>query len=395
MKIETGKGAISIAALLGIWSVSALTSLPGLAVSPILDKLKEIFPRASDFDIQMLTSLPSLLIIPFVLLAGHLTARVPYYRLLAWGLWLFLVSGVLYFFCDAMWQLIVVSALLGIGSGIIIPLSTSLVSRFFVGDYRTRQFGYSSAITNVTLVVATAVAGYLADIQWRLPFAVYLLPIVSILLVPTMRSSDNTATIEDKPQENSSFAGLNFPRLLPYMMYYLLVTYLTVVVSFNLPFLMGELKYDTDVSGVVIALFFLAIMAPGFFLSPILRVMKGRVEMLCLLLIAVGLLLVFAFSSLWMIALGCIVAGAGYGIVQPYLYDCVTTVSSAQRVTFALALLMAMNYVAILVCPFFVDYLQELMHVNSQRFAFGLNFVISLAALCVMLVHRASCRYRR
>ena len=82
MKIDTGKGTITLWALLGIWSVSALTSLPGLAISPILGDLSEIFKSATELDIQMLTSLPSLLIIPFILLAGHLTNAVGYIRLL-------------------------------------------------------------------------------------------------------------------------------------------------------------------------------------------------------------------------------------------------------------------------------------------------------------------------
>ena len=73
MKISTGKGTISLPVLLAIWSVSAVTSLPGLAVSPILGDLNTIFPSASDLEIQMLTSLPSLLIIPFVLLSGKLS----------------------------------------------------------------------------------------------------------------------------------------------------------------------------------------------------------------------------------------------------------------------------------------------------------------------------------
>ena len=74
MKINTGQGTIPLITLIGIWSVSALTSLPGLAVSPILGELSTIFPHATELDIQMLTSLPSLLIIPFVLLAGKLAA---------------------------------------------------------------------------------------------------------------------------------------------------------------------------------------------------------------------------------------------------------------------------------------------------------------------------------
>ena len=162
MKINTGRGTIPLITLVGIWSVSALTSLPGLAVSPILGQLTTIFPHATELDIQMLTSLPSLLIIPFVLLAGKLAEKRDFVRLLKAGLWMFAASGVLYLFSDKMWQLMVVSALLGIGSGLIIPLSTGLVSRYFTGEYRVKQFGYSSAITNVTLVVATEVTGYLA-----------------------------------------------------------------------------------------------------------------------------------------------------------------------------------------------------------------------------------------
>ena len=70
MRISTGKGEIGLLALLAIWSVSAVTSLPGLAVSPVLEDLSRIFPSASELEVQMLSSLPSLLIIPFVMLAG-------------------------------------------------------------------------------------------------------------------------------------------------------------------------------------------------------------------------------------------------------------------------------------------------------------------------------------
>ena len=144
---------------MGIWSISALSALPGLAVSPILGQLSTIFPHASEFDIQLLTSLPSLLTIPFILLSGKLTERVNNVWLLQVGLVVFALSGVLYLFSGQMWQLIAVSALLGIGAGIIVPLSTGLISRHFVGRYRTRQFGLSSAITNVTLVLATMLTG--------------------------------------------------------------------------------------------------------------------------------------------------------------------------------------------------------------------------------------------
>lgn len=392
--IKTGKGTITLVALLGIWSVSALTSLPGLAVSPILDKIQHIFPHSSEFDVQMLTSLPSLLIIPFMLFSGRMAERLGYYRVLACGLWLFLLSGVLYMICTQMWQLILVSALLGIGSGIIIPLSTSLISRFFYGDYRTRQFGYSSAITNVTLVLATALTGYLAEVEWRLPFVVYLFPVVSIFLLPFVWRSDNNGVSPVEKREQSS-AGINYKSLSLYMLYYFVITYLTVIVSFNLSFLMNGYGYDSGTSGVVISIFFLAIMVPGLFLSSILKIMKGKVELRSLLVITIGLFVIYTYSSLPLIILGCIITGVGYGIAQPYLYDKVTQITPTGKVTYALALLMVMNYVAILVCPFIVDYMQDIVHDHSQRFAFGFNFIIAILSLLVMIIGRIVLVYKK
>lgn len=387
---------MTLAALLGIWSVSALTSLPGLAVSPILDKLTTVFPSASELDIQMLTSLPSLLIIPFVLLAGRFTERIGYMRLLVWGLSLFLLSGVLYLFCVRMWQLIAVSALLGVGAGIIIPLSTALISRFFEGDYRTRQFGYSSAITNVMLVVATALAGFLADVQWRLPFLVYLFPLFSLLFVPSLVKADRGVAVPHNSDASNCRAkgGIDRLRLVRYMIYYLLITYLTVIISFNLPFLLGEYGHGSDSSGVLISLFFLAMMIPGFFLSRILKVMGSDVEGKSLLIIGVGLLIIYMDSSLVTVALGCVVTGVGYGIAQPYIYDRSAAAATPQRAPFALALVMAMNYVAILGCPFVVDGMQHLAHTSSERFAFGMNVVIAVVALLLLLVYRVVRLYR-
>ena len=86
MKIETGQGTIPLITLLGIWSISALNALPGLAVSPILGQMSTIFPHSSEFDIQLLSSLPSLLTIPFILLSGKLTERINNIVLLQVGL---------------------------------------------------------------------------------------------------------------------------------------------------------------------------------------------------------------------------------------------------------------------------------------------------------------------
>ena len=391
MKIQTGRGTIPLITLIAIWSISALTSLPGLAVSPILGDLTKIFPKATDLDIQMLTSLPSLLIIPFILLGGKLTEKVDFVRILKIGLWLFAASGILYLISNKMWQLIVVSALLGIGSGLIIPLSTGLISKYFVGTYRVKQFGLSSAITNFTLVIATAVTGYLAEVSWHLPFLVYLLPLISILLVGHLKESRSDAAVKPSSQSTApsgqtpavdtggSKYGIHIKHLLQIMLFYGVTTFIVLAVIFNLSFLMEKHHFSSGNSGLMISLFFLAIMAPGFCLDKIVDELKERTKAYSLLSMAVGLALIWIAPIEWLIIPGCILVGLGYGVIQPMLYDKTTHTALPQKATMALAFVMMMNYLAILLYPFIIDFLQNLFHTQSQEFPFIFNLLITIA----------------
>lgn len=390
MKINTGQGTIPLITLIGIWSISALTSLPGLAVSPILGELSTIFPHATELDIQMLTSLPSLLIIPFVLLAGKLAEKRDFIRLLRVGLWLFAASGVLYLFSSKMWQLMAVSALLGIGAGLIIPLSTGLISRYFTGEYRVKQFGYSSAITNMTLVVATAVTGYLAEVHWRLPFVVYLLPLISLVLSAYLKKNTVSVTVKQAsaviPSMQSAPVisgkyGIHIRHLIQLMLFYGVVTYVVLAVTFNLPFLMEAHHFSSGNSGLMISLFFLAIMAPGFMLDNIVKLLGNKTKLYSLLAVAVGLLLIWISPTECLIVPGCILVGLGYGIIQPLIYDKTVDTAIPQKTTLALAFVMVMNYLAILLSPFITDFFQWVFHTGSQEFPFIFNLCITILTM--------------
>ncbi|WP_195501389.1 MFS transporter [Bacteroides clarus] len=390
MKINTGQGTIPLITLIGIWSISALTSLPGLAVSPILGELSTIFPHATELDIQMLASLPSLLIIPFVLLAGKLAEKRDFIRLLRVGLWLFAASGVLYLFSSKMWQLMAVSALLGIGAGLIIPLSTGLISRYFTGEYRVKQFGYSSAITNMTLVVATAVTGYLAEVHWRLPFVVYLLPLISLVLSAYLKKNTVSVTVKQAsaviPSMQSAPVisgkyGIHIRHLIQLMLFYGVVTYVVLAVTFNLPFLMEAHHFSSGNSGLMISLFFLAIMAPGFMLDNIVKLLGNKTKLYSLLAVAVGLLLIWISPTEWLIVPGCILVGLGYGIIQPLIYDKTVDTAIPQKTTLALAFVMVMNYLAILLSPFITDFFQWIFHTGSQEFPFIFNLCITILTM--------------
>lgn len=387
MKINTGKGNITLITLIAIWSVSAVTSLPGLAVSPILGDMNNIFPKASDLEIQMLTSLPSLLIIPFVLLAGRLSTGRDKLPMLYLGLAIFTLCGVACLVAKSMTALIIISSILGIGAGMIIPLSTGLVVDYFTGDFRVKQLGYSSAINNLTLVGATALTGYVADINWHLSFLVYLLPGVSLLLCLALRRESAAA----EPIESDQYKqqSINKRHLAVLTLFYFVITFASLVVTFDTAFLFEKYKIRQELAGVSISLFFLAIMLPGLFLSHIIKYTRSYTNVISTLLLTLGLLSMTIFKSPAMLVIGVILSGFGYGIMQPLIYDKAAIIAPPHLATQALSIVMAANYIAIILCPFIIDAVRKLFATQSISFSFGLCAVVAAVTTLIAFIGKS------
>ena len=389
MKISTGKGYISLLALVAIWSVSAVTSLPGLAISPILEDLSRIFPSASQLEIQMLTSLPSLLIIPFVLLAGWLSERGgESLKLLAVGLLIFFASGMLCIFAKDIRLLIVASCIMGIGAGIVVPYSTGLVVRYFTGNSRVQQLGISSAVNNLSLVVATVVVGWIATKDWHLAFSVYLLPAVALVMLFALRNTKSAPEPEESDQLRQS--TINWWRLTGLSVLYFVITFTTLVITFYLSFLLEKYRFPQEMSSVMISLFFLAIMLPGLVLNGIIRRTRSMTIFLSLCLIVVGLLLVGTIPDIPLMTLGVILTGVGYGVLQPIIYDKTAIIAPPEAATNALSVVMAVNYIAVVVCPFVVDFVAKIMGQNRSTFPFVASAVLVAMVAFLSLLLRKS-----
>lgn len=114
--IQTGKTPVTVMTLLAILSISLVVNLPGLAVTPMLGSLSKVFPDTSQLEKQLLTILPNLLIIPFVLLSGKLSLTRHKTAIVVTGLVIFTACAIGYLLASDMVTLIVLSCLLGCGA---------------------------------------------------------------------------------------------------------------------------------------------------------------------------------------------------------------------------------------------------------------------------------------
>lgn len=173
-----------------ILSLSLLTVMAGAAVAPALEVIREHFSEASKLEIQLIVSMPALFIVITNLFFGKLAERFGARALTMLGLVLYTVGGSAAGLFDSIWAVLIMRALVGVGVGIIMPLSTGLLTYYFPPERREGLMGLSSAANQLGGVVATALAGVLANISWRLSFAVYLMGLISIVLCLVFMPND-------------------------------------------------------------------------------------------------------------------------------------------------------------------------------------------------------------
>ena len=412
MQIKTGKGTgtISLMVVMAIWSLSLAVDLPGLAVTPIEGSLRSIFPDVTDFKIQLLTVLPNVVIIPFVLLSGKLSETRHKIAVIVLGTVLYIVAGALSIFSSSLSALIWLSCLLGAGCGLILPFSTGLIADVFAGKYRTKQMGIISAIGNIALVGATFVVGFLAAKSWHLPFLVYLIPLISLVLIPflkkipqsdyaatpntaasasTSQTSAKAATPASTDQDGFSTAnqkvagGFYLGRTVWLLLAYFFFVFATSVPAYYLPNLMPEYHMSTEDVSTVTSIFYLAMFVIGLFVTGTMKIFRKTTFILATALIFGGFLLFVFTRSLPIYIIASAIVGLGNGLAQPIFYTKATElVTSESKSTLALAYLQVANYVAISLVPVLIGLSETIFSNHTNLFP----FIVTGVAVAVVLV---------
>ncbi len=399
--IKTGKGPINLMVVMAIWALSLAVDLPGLAITPVLAELKTIFPDATELEVQLLTVLPNVFIIPFVLWSGKLSLSKHKVAIVVLSLIIYLIAAILYLFAKSMIELIIFSCLLGVGCGLLIPFSTGLIADVFTGKYRMTQMGIISAIGNLTVVIATFIVGYLVMKNWHFPFLVYLVPIIPLCLAPWLKkipkadleNEQPTQHTQDTPQAPALWpakpgekivGGFYLGRTLWLYAAYFFFVYATTVPSLYVSFLLGAA--DSAAASWVTSAFYIAMVVVGFILNPILRAFKRGsfvVAFICLL-IGFGLFCITKAPA-WLITGYCIM-GIGNGMAQPIFYDKATEcITSDSKSTLSLAFLLAANYAAISLAPEIISLFQWIFHTHSVVFPFIFNFFLTAGVFVIQL----------
>lgn len=392
--IQTGKGfKIPLIAVIDIYIIYFIVNFPGLAISPIMNKLAEIFPHTSHLEIQMIYMAPNIACIPFTFVGGWLATHYNKITVINICCVVYAAAGIAFFFVDSVMMLIVLSVIVGIAGGTISPISISIVTDVFKGRKRSFQLGLTSAIMNLVLIGTNIGTGYIAEINWHYPFFLYVVPVIPILLCwslgkylsePTKASiaAAEAKKAEAKKNTDGGFRkNVNVPALIRYSIYYFYLSAVMAIVSLYMPFMVKSSGTAGDLTSVM----FLSVFLAGLVLNQMMDLFKGTILWVVMIALAIGYLLIVITHSPVIMGIGIFIAAFFCGVAQPYCYDKVSYLATTQYVPLAQSWLIIACSTGGVISPFVFSGINKVFHYSSSQHP-SFPFLLGLVSAVIVTV---------
>lgn len=297
---------------------STMTVMSGAIISPALPGIGRFYADAPQVLIQLILTLPALMITLFSPLMGYLADRFGRKPLLILMLSVYGLAGASGFLIDDVNLLLASRALMGVAVAGILSISTTLVGDYFSGAERVRFLGLQSSAMALGGVIFINLGGLLSDWSWRGPFLLYL---TGVLLLPyaLLVLREPSRAKGDGAAHQAPFARLDLGRtalayliaMISMMMFYMFPA--------QLPFLLAEQGVESGLAiGAALSMAALTASLVSFCYGRIkahLSVMS--VYVLGFSVAAAGLFITGAAHGYAMAVIGAAVAGLGLGLFMP------------------------------------------------------------------------------
>lgn len=336
---------------------SSLTIMGAVMIAPILPKLGAEFgpiePHA-ELLVPLAVTGPALAIALVAPLAGWLADRVGRKALLVVATLLYALLGVIPALLDDLSAIVGVRLLFGCTEAAIMTCCATLIADYWRGEERMRYVNLQVVTIGLVGALFFVVGGVLGERSWRLPFYLYLLP---LLLVPVMIKVLWEPVLE--PMQSLAAKDEDQVSITTLVVGYLLILggmILNFIVPVQTPILLVGLGVTSStLIGLSAGLGLLATLG-GSLTWPLLRrgLGIGGCNVVLLALLALGLWLLSRAQSYNEVLLAVSIHGFGAGLLVPNAMAPVMNALSASTRGRGLGVFTACLYIGQFVSPLVV-----------------------------------------
>ena len=334
-----------------ILSMSLLTVMAGAAIAPALGIIKQHFASAPDLLVQLIVSMPALLIIITSLFFRTISNVLRTRSIAIIGLVLYVLAGAGCYFVHDIHVLLAMRALLGVSVGLIMPLSTGLLAYYFPPEELARLMGLSAAMNQMGGVVATLLAGLLATIKWNDAFLVYILGLIALVMV-LVWLPDEQLSSHDK--QGNAFEPRHLLKFHPSVIGMFMLMLIFFIFPTNFAIIAGQ---QTSLSPQAITIIMVGLDLVAFFVGlafgHLMKAFRRPIKYFAPVSFLLGFGL-YLLGNVTALLLGSAMVGIAAGVGVPYLNTIASIKGGKNSATTVMPLLSAALYLGQFISPIVV-----------------------------------------
>lgn len=302
-----------------VLSVSLLRH-SGEILAPVLASISLEYAGVPEVWIQTLLNATMLALVPSLLLAAPLVKATSLKTTTQIAIGLAIFGGLIPLFTSSFAILFASRLVVGVGVGLMNPVSASLITENYTGSEKEQLIGGRTAVASIGTVILSLLGAYLTKFGWRYISFTYLLGIPVMLLIaiflPNTTANQKVSCEEvKKPKKSFSLRSLN-GALLCITVSIFLFTVIINVYPTNISLMMSQEVLGTAaVASVLVAAYKFSSFMSGILFSFILKLF-GRWSMTVGMGVsAAGLLMLAMSSNFVIIFIGTVLCGFALGWV--------------------------------------------------------------------------------
>lgn len=345
-------------AILSIFVIAPSTSI----MSPALKTFSTVFPEISRVNITMLQSITSLCILPTALLSSWLVStRFRYRPLLIFGCIAYLIAGVLPFWFNNFWAILLDRAVFGLAFGITLPLGNALILRLYSGERCATLLGRGASVSMAMAIVLQMGAGALAAISWNYVFLAHLIGVISLVMIiigcPEPEKIVRQARARNEEERTARRA--NGEKIPVISIWYYFVYWAAMILVGVLLMMMSFIVSSKGLGGSFLAGFMSSILTLGGFLSGLLvgkmtRWFSRFLLGVALIIAGAGMAIILLSPNIVGLAIGAFITGIGFVAAQPgFTYE-LGLIMPKSFVSTAAGIQQAMKFLASFLSSYFI-----------------------------------------
>ncbi len=362
--------------------IVSIMQMSALAVSAAMSDISAQFPNASTTTIQMIMSLPSLIMCISTLISGRLSLVMQKKHIMALATAIVAASGVGGLLCHfAIGVLLAWAVVLGFGIGLFMPQNSSLIALSFNDEERSVISGRQVTAATLGGMALSAIAGVLCSGQWYHVYFVYLFAIPGLIFSLCFLPKED---LHAGQQEEHSKGGRISGRSWIYIVSIFLFICVYNIIPNNLTMYITEKGMgDSTVAGLLTSIFLLGGAVAGIVYGVIGKYLQDKIIPLAFSLVIVGSLMLYFTNLLPVVFAGVFLAGTSVSFVMSQCVCRLAVVERPESMTLAMSVLMAANSLAQSIAPVFTNLSAIVFGTDDVVHRFLLIVILGIILMCV------------